>query len=177
MKLLVLAFLTAPTLLFAQENEHGRISKDTLFLKNGARFIVGEKLKLAYGSGINKTFEFVFVSPTSFVGPVKLQSSWANHDLPIKGFKFEGNKKTGKNFYIVLASGNISPYWCDIVAAMDNGEVVVPGITDKKNATAGAAASTNSPADELKKLKELYDNGALTKAEYDSAKKKVLAKM
>jgi len=31
-----------------------------------------------------------------------------------------------------------------------------------------------SVADEIKKLKELYDSGAITKAEYDTQKKKLL---
>ena len=35
----------------------------------------------------------------------------------------------------------------------------------------------SSPADELKKIKELYDNGALTEAEYSAMKADIISKM
>jgi hypothetical protein len=176
-KILFFLFLM-PIGALAQQNEFGHVDHDTLFLTNGAKFVEGQKLKLAYGSGANKTFEFIALSPYSIAGPLKLESRWSNHEMMIKKFTMEGTKKTGKKLYIVLGGGNLSPYWCDIVSAMENGEVIIPGINDKKTvAAADRQPTTSSPADELKKLKDLYDGGALTKDEYDSAKKKILAKM
>ena len=88
----------------------------------------------------------------------------------------EGSKKQGKKFYIVLGGGNIANYWCDIVPAMEQKEVIVKGINDPSSpANSGAAAATTpSLADELKKLKDLHDAKALTDKEYEAAKKKLL---
>lgn len=176
--LLIVAFLALSIRGFCQENDFGKIVKDTLLLNNGAKFIVGQKLKLGYGSSANKNFEFIHLSPWSLAGPEKLKSQWANYEMTIKGFKLEGTKKTGKNFIIVLGGGNLSPYWCEVEAAMDNGEVIVEGVNDKKTLSRAAApAAYSSPADELKKLKGLLDAGAITQGEYDSTKKKILARM
>lgn len=177
--IIALAMLSLPFLAHSQENDFGKLIKDTLELKNGARFVVGQKVKFGYGSGANKTFEFVHLSPWSIAGPLKLTPQWANLEMEIKGFKLAGTKKTGKAFIIVLGGGNLSPYWCEVVAAMDNGEVIVDGVNDKKTAAAAnqAPASAPSSADELKKLKDLYDSGALSKDEYETAKKKILDKM
>lgn len=175
MKKVLAIILFSPLLCLGQENEKGKLSGDTLSLKNGAKFYVGQKMKIGFGAGANKNFEFIYLSPWSIAGPQKLGSAWANHEMLIKSFKFEGTKKTGKSFYIVLGGGNLSPYWCEIASAMETGEVVVAGVNDRQ--TLAGPAATTSPADELKKLKDLYDSGALTKDEYDSAKKKVIAKM
>ncbi|MFT3703116.1 MAG: SHOCT domain-containing protein [Agriterribacter sp.] len=163
----------------AQENEDGKLVKDTLVLKSGARFVVGDKIELGYGSGISKIFDFVFVSPYAFVNPgLKLGSNWAKHTLVIKKIEFYGNKKIGKKFHLVLSGGDISNYWCNIVPAIEQKEVIVKGVNDG-GTTAGAPAkegksSSTSLADELKKLKELHDAKALTDKEYEAAKKKLL---
>jgi hypothetical protein len=174
MKSLLIGCLLIPSFCFSQEVDH--TIKDTLFLKNGARFVIGDKVKLGYGSGANKDFEFVHLSDWSIAGPVKLKSQWALHEMVIKGFKMEGTKRTGKQYYLVLGGGNLSPYWCEINAAMDMKEVIVPGVNDQ-TATAQTQPAASSPADELKKLKALLDSGAITQQEYDSTKKKILARM
>jgi putative oligomerization/nucleic acid binding protein len=166
--LLLIAFVSA------QENDYGKVSGDTLVLKNGATFIKGQKIKLGYGSNGAKGFEFIHLSPYSIAGPVKLTSNWANYSMTVKKFEFQGTKRAGKKFFLVLAGGNLSPYWCDIVAAIEQGEVQVPGINDKKEES---KSNNTSVADELKKIKDLYDSGGLTKEEYEAAKKKLLDKM
>jgi hypothetical protein len=47
----------------------------------------------------------------------------------------------------------------------------------RSSATYGKGMTTASPLDELKKLKELLDNGAITQQEYDSKKKEILDKV
>lgn len=160
----------------AQENEDGKIVKDTLLLKSGAKFAIGEKIQLGYGSNASKGFEFIYVSPYSWAGAgQKLPSNWAKLTLVIKKFEFAGSKKQGKKFYIVLGGGNIANYWCDIVPAMEQKEVIVKGINDAAvSNTTAAPASTPSLADELKKLKDLHDAKAITDKEYEAAKKKLL---
>lgn len=163
---------------FAQQNDEGKVINDTLFLNNGAKFVKGEKVQLGYGSNAFKDFEFVYLSPLSIAGKQKLPSSWGNKTMVIKRFELWGTKRTGKQFYLILGGGNLSPYWADIKSAMDNGEIIVMGINDKetisrKNSPAAAPASI---ADEITKLKKLYDDGTLTKEEYEAQKKKLLDK-
>jgi hypothetical protein len=47
----------------------------------------------------------------------------------------------------------------------------------KSAATMGRSMAASSPLDELKKLKELLDNGAITQDEYDAKKKEILDKV
>lgn len=176
MKRLLLLLLISPILTFAQkkvENEFGKIVNDTLFLNNGAKFIVGEKVKLGYGVNSRKEFEFIYTSPLGLAGKVNLGNTWAGHSFVIKGFKNMGMKKTGHKFYLILGGGNITNYWCDVVPAIDHKEIVVAGINDKDGDYGG---SETSIADELKKLKNLLDDGAITNDEYESQKKKLLDK-
>jgi hypothetical protein len=174
MKKAVLLFTTAVITLYAQSQEKefqfGKLTKDTLFLKNGAKFGIGQKVQLGYGSTANKDFEFVHLSPWSIAGPLKLGSGWANMTMVVKEFKTYQSKKLGEKVYLVLKGGNLSPYWCDIIAAIDQKEVIVDGINNAKT----EVKSQLSLADELKKLKDLYDSGAITKEEYEAAKKKLL---
>lgn len=166
--------LLLPIYLFSQQNEQGRIDHDTLFLANGAKFVVGDKVHLGYGSNSHKGFEFIHLSPWSIAGPQPLGPTWANHEMTIKKFNFEGTKKQGKIFYLILAGGNLSPYWCEITAAMDNGEIVVAGVNDKKTLAAAGAPKVDV-ADELAKLNKLFKDSILTKEEYEIQKKKLLS--
>lgn len=168
-----------PIYLFSQSDEMGHLVNDTLFLTNGARFVIGQKLKLGYGSSGHKDFRFIHLSPWSAwsIGPPqKLGAASANHEMVVKKFIYERAKEAGKTWYVVvkLKGGNLTPYWCEIVAAMDNGEVIVAGINDKKT-----LAAANTPkvdvADELAKLNKLYKESILTKDEYEVQKKKILS--
>ena len=157
---------------FSQESAEGRIVKDTLFLTSGAKFVIGDKVKLGYGSNPRKDFQFITLSPWSIAGPVPLGSAWNGLNMTVKDFKFEGTKRQGKKFYLVMKGGNLSPYWADVVAAVEQKEIVVPGVNDK---SAGQpTGSATSLADELSKLKKLYSDSTLTKEEYEAAKKKLI---
>ncbi len=159
----------------------GKMVGDTLVMDNGAKFYEGQKLQLGYGSNGDKGFEFIYISPTNWVtmGSTKrdkLESGWANNTLQVKKFKLQGTRRTGKKWYIVVGGGNIVNYWCDIWPAMETGEVIVQGINDK-NTLAKAedpAPQKVSVADEIAKLKKLYDEGALTKEEFEAQKRKLL---
>jgi len=170
--IITLAALLFSAAAFAQESPEGRIVKDTLFLTSGAKFVIGDKVKLGYGSNPRKDFQFITLSPWSIAGPVPLGSAWNGLNMTVKDFKFEGTKRQGKKFYLVMKGGNLSPYWADIVAAVEQKEIVVPGVNDK---SAGQAiGSATSLADELAKLKKLYNDSTLTKDEYEAAKKKLI---
>jgi hypothetical protein len=175
--LTTLLFITLHCVCFCQTNDFGRLSGDTLILNNGAKFIEGEKIHTGVGSNGSKGFEFIYTSPMSISGIIKLGSGWSNSTMVIKGFKNYGRKKTGYKFYIILGGGNIVNYWCDITPAIDNGEVIVEGVNDKATLNKkNSSGSEISVADELAKLKKLYDDGTLTKDEYETQKKKLLDK-
>ncbi len=161
-----------------KQNEFGYLKNDTLFLKDGNIFYVGQTIKLGYGSNDNKGFQFIYESPASFVnlmtynGTVQLKylkSLWANRSLTIKKIGLSGSKSYGYKWMLILVAGTPGNYWCEIVEALSHKEVITP--LTKKSET---KAPITSVADELKKLKELLDAGVLTQEEFDAQKKKIL---
>lgn len=166
MKLLLLTLFFTPITGFAQSNEFGRIENDTLYLRSGEKYWKGKEVRLGYGSNGRKDFEFITFSPWSLAGPRPLESSWANLKMTVKDFKLYGTKRTGKKLYIVAKGGSVSPYWIDIVSGLEQKEV----ISDV------SITSSTSPnlADQIKKLKDLKDDGALTEEQYNAAVKKVI---
>lgn len=148
-----------------------RYEGGTLYLSNGCSYKEGMEIRLGMGSNVaTKGFNFIYTSPMSIAGQIFLPSSWAGLKMTVKNIKEYGLKKTGKKFYLVLGGGNIVNYWCEIESALNTGEVIDPNM--KKPAPTGTAPT--SVADELAKLKKLYDDGVLTKDEYEVAKKKLL---
>lgn len=107
-------------------NAQSRIENDTLFLSTGEKFVKGDDLVLGSGSNVvDKSFNFVMTNPTSIVVPSqKLGAAWAGLKMQIHGFKLYQNKKRGDKAYIVLSGGNLVKYWCDIVPAIANKEVI-----------------------------------------------------
>ena len=109
-------------------------------------------------------------------GIVPLGKGYGGLLLQVKSIKKEGSKKRGYRYYIKVGGGNIVNYEVDLEDAIAVGEIVGANIASTPT-IAAAPAATSSPADELKKLKELLDAGAITQQEYDSTKKKILARM
>ncbi|SEW21085.1 Short C-terminal domain-containing protein [Chitinophaga sp. YR573] len=172
MKRLLLAVLLLPAFAVAQSNEFGKIENDTLYLSTGEKYWKGKEVRLGYGSNGAKGFEFITLSPWSLAGPVPLGSSWANLKMTVKDFQLTGTKRTGKKFFVVAKGGNLSPYWIDIVSALNQKEVA----SDAPKEIIAAATTTTPPdlAEQIKKLKELKDSGVLTEDQYNAALKKVI---
>lgn len=165
-----------------EKNDFGYQVNDTLFLNDGNKFVIGEKLYLGHGTSHNKSFTYVYISPNNWVSVMGgnvdryLPATWANNELQIKDFKLYGRKKTGYKWYIVVGGGNIVNYWCEINEALEAGEVITP-ITQAKKAEQNqpiVIQQATSKADELKKLKELLEEGILTQEEFDTEKQKIL---
>jgi hypothetical protein len=171
MRTLTLAFICIFTFstVFAQT----KIKGDTLFLSNGLEFAIGQDLHFGLGSNMaTRDFNYIYTSPLNAFAPAyKLGSAWANRQMRIKDFKRTYTKRTGEKYYIILGGGNIVPYWCEIEPALQAKEVIVNGFNDKDAATNLTPVSV---ADELSKLKKLYDDSVLTKEEYEAQKKKLL---
>ena len=138
----------------------------------------GDKLLLGPGSTGDKKFAFVYEAPglTLNTSRTPLPASYSNKNVTVKYVLASGTKKTGFIPVVVVGVGLLTNYNVDIDNAIEAGEVVVPK-EFKKGATAGAAAPApaSSLADELKKLKDLLDSGAITKQEYETMKKKLIS--
>ena len=177
----ILLLLLLPTLAYCQD-DLPKIDNDTLITTCGYKIISGTDIKLGTGTLPNGDFKYIAISAGSFAAITNpamrnehVGRRYNGHLFHVKRFRKDGNKKRGYTYSLILGGGNLANYDCDIESAIASGEINVPD--EFKPKTANATPIANSNADELKKLKDLYDSGALTKDEYDSAKKKVLAKM
>lgn len=178
----ILFFLIFPAFSYSQEIELPRIVKDTLFTSSGFKVVAGTDIKLGVGSLPSGDFKYIAVSAASWSvlmdpshKPDQIGRRWSGHLFHVKKFRRDGNKKRGFTYQLILGGGNIANYDCDVENAIASGEIVVP--EEFRPHTQSASISSSSAADELTKLKTLFDSGAITKDEYDSAKKKIIAKM
>lgn len=180
MKHYLLSICLLPFFAHAQ-NDLPKVVNDTLFTTCGFKIVVGTDIKLGAGTLPNGDFKYVAISASSWANIMDASMSrsgigrrYAGHLVRVKKFRKDGNKKRGFVYNLIVGGGNIANYDVDIESAIASGEVVVP---DEFKPRLVGSAVQSTPSDELKKLKDLYDSGALTKDEYDSAKKKVLAKL
>lgn len=143
--------------------------------KNGITYHVNDTVRLGRGSATNG--EFLYLQLSGWAGALGYDQNkgpdqnnigrrYANTAVIIKSIKTYKVKGIAKVFFMV-GGGNISNYSLTIDDAIDVCEVKpCPNLKEEK--------STISVADELTKLKKLYDDGVLTKEEYESQKKKLL---
>ncbi|MEZ2441070.1 SHOCT domain-containing protein [Chitinophaga sp. RCC_12] len=142
----------------------------------------GDELKIGKGSMPNKTFSFIYQSPAGFATETSgdnysnkryAGTNMAGKSTKVKSLIAYGNKKTGYTIVARVGFGELVNYWIEIDNAVDGGELIPPAAYAKKEQ--GGTSTGGSVADELKKLKELLDSGALTQEEYNAQKKKLLA--
>ena len=75
----------------------------------------------------------------------------------------------------MMASGFTKAEVKQIKEGIEKGKLAAKNTSSNESFSANApASSSSSAADELKKLKELLDMGALTPEEFDQQKKKIL---
>jgi hypothetical protein len=186
-----LAILLFPLICNAQEQ--ATVLRDTiikkdmaLILSNDSIIQIGTAIKCGRGTLPNGDFKYIHTSSSSWAAMMSASQAdptagiqpigrrYSGLFLTVKSVKQLGSKKRGYKYILKVGGGNIVNYEVEIEDALAAGEIierVPPSVT----------TLTTTPAadgvDELKKLKDLYDSGALTKDEYDSAKKKILAKM
>ncbi|MBA7541676.1 hypothetical protein ES705_33992 [subsurface metagenome] len=141
---------------------------------NGITYKVGDEIKLGRGSNDNGNFVYVTMGGWAAAnGDVSgLGPGIAGLIVTVKKIK-KYNYKRYKGVYFTVGGGNITNYNLDIENA-----ILTCEIQDcKKNDVAKSDSKESSDMyAELKKLKELYDNGILTKEEYEKEKKEILDK-
>lgn len=138
----------------------------------------GDTLRLGRGSLPSGEFQYVFVPDNVFTGNqrVNFASSMSNLSVRVKDLRFQHSANYGDKTVAVIRANTINGC-VDLNAAEDAGEIITAHTRRAAvSAAAGpaSAAPALSTADELAKLKKLYDQKVLTKAEYDAQKAKLL---
>jgi hypothetical protein len=137
---------------------------------NGVEYHIGDTIRLGRGSSGSKAFVYIQIGgiAVDINHPENnyLPATWSGSFVKLK--KIQKHQKTGKIWFIV-GGGNIVNYYAQIEEAIAECEVV-PCKTEP------LVVSGPDKFDQLKKLKELLDSGALTQEEYDKEKAKILEK-
>ncbi len=145
---------------------------------NGITYHVGDTVRLGLGSSPGGTFLYLqmggwaaAMSYDADKGPNQLNigRGYANTAVIIKKIK-SGRISGVEKYWFVVGGGNLTNYNLYIDEAIQVCEVVP---CQSSNNFAGQQPSEDK-FDKLKKLKGLLDSGAITQAEYDEQKKRLL---
>lgn len=178
---------------FGQNNKQAlpRVIEDTLFTTSGYKIVVGEDINIGTGSTPDGDFKFIRRNSTGFgtamattnnnaynKSQLSLPRNMAGHKGKVVKIATRGNKRIGKTYEPLITFGfGMGRYEIDVDNAIASGEIVVPDeFKPKPKAAVVEVKQQISIADELSKLKELYDDGVLTKDEFEAQKKKLLEK-
>lgn len=136
---------------------------------NGVTYTIGDEIELGRGSDANGNFIYVSLAGLAASTNVEQNRLGAfNAGLFVKIKKIKKlNQKNLRGVFFIVGGGNLSNYFIDIENAIATCEIkicndkeVLYGKTDKY--------------DQLAKIKKLFDDGVLSKEEYESEKKKIL---
>lgn len=168
-----------------------RIEKDTLFTTSGYKLVEKDDIKIGVGSTPDGDFKFIrrnsaslfaYNSSTGYQGLANSANAFPRNQsglkYKVKTIEKRGNKKRGYVYYVKIGSGLVN-YEIDIENAIASGEISVTEEFKVKPKTVPVVVEIKqqvSIADELTKLKKLFDDGVLTKEEYEEQKKKLLEK-
>jgi hypothetical protein len=137
---------------------------------------VGDTLHLGRGTLPTGEFQFVYVPANVFTGSkqVNFSSQLNNLTVRVKDLRFQHSKLYGDKTVAVVKANTFNGC-VDLNAAEEAGEIITAH-TQRAAVSAAAPPALPPPsmADELLKLKKLYDQKVLTKTEYDAQKAKLL---
>lgn len=137
---------------------------------------VGDTLHVGRGSQPTGGFEYIYVPANMFTGSheVKFTSRLNGLSLQVKDVRVQHDRTYGDKTVAVIKTDHLNGC-VDLNAAEAAGEIVTVNTRRAAvSAAGGAAAAAPSTADELLKLKQLYDQKILTKPEYEAQKAKLL---
>jgi hypothetical protein len=183
---LALAFLALQS---NAQQDLPKFENDTLYTSFGYKVYSGLKIKIGVGSTNDGDFKYIRINSNSMfsyssqTGYNGLANQANNFPRNQSGFSYEvkkimdrGNKKRGYVYYAKILLGLVG-FEIDVENAIRTGELEVPEeFRPKKDSPKIEIKQTVSPADELKKFKELLDAGIITKDEFDKQKEKILNK-
>lgn len=172
MKKTNLILLTLLVAYFSSYSQHGRkFIKGPITIFDTLKVDKGDIIQLGQGSNANKNFIYVhdFENETA-------PNTYANKKFEILQLKVTEDKINGKEYYAIFL-GDLFRYEIDLTNAIKFGEIIAINnvkINQPGTQSVNVIQPKQSVADELLKLKKLYDAGVLTKDEYEAQKKKLL---
>lgn len=138
---------------------------------------VGDTLHLGRGTLPDGSFQYLYVPENMFTGSKQqnFTSHMTNLSVRVKDLRLQRIRNFGEKTVAVIKANTINGC-VDLNAAEAAGEIITAHtrIAAVSAAASASAAPLLSTADELAKLKKLYDQKVLTKAEYDAQKAKLL---
>lgn len=173
MKRLVLLIVTIFLVLhvFAQKKKN---SLDYIETSTGWTINLGDTVQLGTGSLPKGIFKYVTNASATKAIEIKQNGSTINTDPALEdNYKFRKLKvlQIPNTQTLVVKNGLAGRLSIDVEPAIASGELIKP--KQKKEIV---VVNQGSTADELAKIKKLYDEGVLTKEEYEAQKKKLLEK-
>lgn len=166
-KLLLILLLLAPLAAFSQKLKEYHAS-------NGITYHPGDTIKVGLGSMPDGNFKYIQINQLlpGPPDPRRSNSLSARKDMSGSGYLIKKIQKVkqvaaGEKTVITIRTGGLPT--CDIWIEEAIAACEVTPCNNQKS------TSNGSVADEILKLKKLLDAGAITQAEYDVQKKKLLA--
>lgn len=163
-------------------NDKMSLDGKSIIAFTGTKYQVGEKIKVGTGSMDNGDFKFIRRSATSmqaYNGKRRDLVNAANalprnrSQLSYKIIRIDkrGRDRLGYVYYPIIDDGWATRYEIDLENAIKAGEIIDENYNKNINTTNN---EKNTKTDELKKLFELKQTGALTEEEYQTEKAKIL---
>jgi hypothetical protein len=170
MKRILLATLLLIPFLTKAQGLFGGSSVTEYKASNGVTYHVGDTVRL--GRGTKPDGSFLYLEDHGLIPNPRstrtLPKEFANASATVKSIRKMKINGVDKYMFSVNPGGPMR-YTVFIDDAIEACEIKPCKSTDS-----AIPATAGSVADEIKKLKALFDSGAITKAEYDAQKKKLL---
>jgi len=152
----------------------------TYTTEDGTTYTVGDSIHLGIGSNTNDgNFRYVYTLPNFNYNHTRYYNASLNGKFAIiDKMQQNGSDKMGYTMYFIFRypAGKSAVMVESAIAA---GEMITPASKKKAEAKGSPIIIQQggaSLADEIKKLKDLLDQGILTQEEYDAQKQKLLNK-
>ena len=179
-------FVFLTLIIFSCTSSYGQIAgqkvKGSIIIFDSITVQPGDTLHFGIGTDRKGDFVYIYQPPNFWLGADEtgLGRSHSNKFAIIKHFKKQKDKRTGEKTVAVINPSGGYNYIADLEGAINAKEIVaINGRSFEKTEQASTVIIQQQPssmADELFKLKKLYDDGILTKEEFETAKKKILEK-
>ena len=137
----------------------------------------GDTIHLGRGTSANGEFKYLYVPENMFTGThqTNFTAQMSNLSVRVKDIRVQHSRNFGDKTVAVIRASTINGC-VDLNEAEAAGEIITANTRRTAVSAAGVSpgASAGSTADEIVKLKKLYDQKLLTKAEYEAQKAKLL---